>query len=395
MTATPLETPPQPTGHEPASQARPPDRRQPGWRLLTALLVLSALLGGLAATGLLAVTGVLPDAGTDPSVGTTAASTDSDVTGTATATSLDAAALYQQTAAGVVGISAAGRSSAQQSPFPQTPQGDATATGSGFVVSADGFIITAAHVVDGASSVTVTFQDGTEQEATVLGQDDSLDVAVLQVDPSGLDLQPLELGDSSAVSVGDAVAAIGDPFGYARSLSTGIVSGLDRTIQAANGFTVAGAIQTDTSLNPGNSGGPLLDAGGRVIGIVDQIATNGSAEQSSGVGFAVPINAIAEVLDQLQAGDTVSHAYLGIGTSEGDGGALIETVVQGTPADDAGLRAGDIVTELDGTAVNDSGDLVAAIADHAPGDRVEVIVQRESQTITLTVTLGTQPDTAT
>ena len=191
----------------------------------------------------------------------------------------------------------------------------ATATGTGFVVDGKGHIVTAAHVVDGASSITVKFQDGTTRTAKLLGKDNATDVAVLSVDPSGLTLHPLALGSSAALDVGDQLAAIGDPFTYERSMSTGIVSGLDRTISAPNGFTVAHAIQTDAALNPGNSGGPVLDAAGKVIGIVDQIATNGSSDTSSGVGFAVPIDLVKSELSQLEAGQTVSHAYLGVSTS--------------------------------------------------------------------------------
>jgi putative serine protease PepD len=188
--------------------------------------------------------------------------------------------------------------------------------------------------------------------------------------------------------------AIGSPFGYEESVSTGIVSGLDRTIQAPNGYTVAHAIQTDAALNPGNSGGPILDSGGRVVGIADQIATGGT-EQSSGVGFAVPIDLVAGELDQLGAGQTVSHAYLGVGTTQSTGttGARVGSVVAGGPAASAGLKAGDIVTAIDGKQINGSSDLVAAIAGHHPGDRMELTVRRGSSTLTLTATLGTQPAT--
>ena len=252
-------------------------------------------------------------------------------------------------------------------------QSQSTATGTGFVVDGKGNIVTAAHVVDGASSITVKFQDGTTRTAKLLGKDNATDVAVLSVDPSGLTLHPLALGSSASLDVGDQVAAIGDPFTYERSMSTGIVSGLDRTISAPNGFTVAHAIQTDAALNPGNSGGPVLDAAGKVIGIVDQIATNGSSDTSSGVGFAVPIDLVKSELSQLEAGQTVSHAYLGVSTSTADTstpGALVQSVTSGGPADDAGLRSGDIVTALGSTTIKGTNDLVAAIATHQPGDRV-------------------------
>ena len=197
------------------------------------------------------------------------------------------------------------------------PGQSATATGTGFVVDGKGHIVTAAHVVEGASSISVKFQDGTTRTAKVLGTDEATDVAVLSVDPSGLTLHPLALGSSASLAIGDQVAAIGDPFTYQRSLSTGVVSGLDRTISAPNGFTVAHAIQTDAALNPGNSGGPVLDAGGQVIGIVDQIATNGSSQTSS--ASASPSRSTSSGPSfQLEAGKTVRHAYLGVATSTAD-----------------------------------------------------------------------------
>jgi S1-C subfamily serine protease len=204
----------------------------------------------------------------------------------------------------------------------------------------------------------------------------------------------LTLGSSAALGVGDSVVAIGSPFGYQESVSTGIVSGLDRTIQAPNGYTVAHAIQTDAALNPGNSGGPVLDSSGRVIGIADQIATGG-AEQSSGVGFAVPIDLVAGELHQLEAGQTVKHSYLGVSTTQAAGttGALVGSVAASGPAASAGLKAGDIVTAIDGKQIAGSGDLVAAIAARAPGDRIQLSVHRGSNTLTLTATLGTQPAT--
>jgi putative serine protease PepD len=361
---------PHPLLEDPPRRTRNPRRRAP----ILALLV-AAVLGGFTSTGVLAATGALNrDNGSGP---TTALQ--SGTTGVSSANSsgaLDASALYSSTAAGVVDIT-------------QT-----TATGSGFVVDEDGHIVTAAHVVNGASSVTVNFQDGTSRKATVLGQDEATDVAVLKVDPSGLALRPLPLAGSASLNVGDQVAAIGDPFGYARSISTGIVSGLDRTIQAPNGFTVAHAIQTDAALNPGNSGGPVLDASGRVVGIVDQIATgsSSSSDQSSGVGFAVPIDLVASELGDLKAGREVSHPYLGVSTSTAtSAGALVGTVAASGPAADAGVRAGDVVTKFGGKTIGDGGDLVAAIAGQKPGDHVELTVRRGSSTKQLAVTLGTQP----
>ncbi len=338
---------------------------------LTALLLACALLSSGASAGILAATGAFARGGSPT---TTVVQASSSTSG------LSAGALYAAAAPGVVDITAEGSSSGGK------------ATGTGFVADRAGHIVTASHVVDGASKVTVKFASGATRTATVTGKDDATDVAVLKIDPSGLTLRPLKLASSSSLAVGSAVAAIGDPFGYARSISTGIVSGLDRTIQAPNGFTVAHAIQTDAALNPGNSGGPLLNASGEVVGIVDQIATDGNADQSSGVGFAVPIDLVKSQLSALEAGRQASHAYLGVATSDAtSGGATLGQVSSGGPAAKAGLQAGDVVTQLGGTTVNSSSDLVAAIADHAPGDQVKVTLRRGSRTLERTVTLGTQP----
>jgi putative serine protease PepD len=279
-------------------------------------------------------------------------------------------------------------------PFGPSGPSQTTAAGSGSVIDGQGRILTAAHVVQGASSIKVSFQDGTTRTARVLGSDQSTDIALLKVDPSGLTLHPLALGSSKSLSVGDALAVIGDPFQYSRSLSTGVVSGLDRTIGATNGFSIAHAIQTDASLNPGNSGGPVLDARGRLVGIADQIATGGSSSQtSSGVGFAVPIDLVKSELSQLERGAQVSHAYLGIetGNSSDGKGALVGSVQGGGPAAAAGLRNGDVVTAFDGSPIHGSNDLVSAITSHRPGDRVKLTVRRGSSNVEVTATLVAQP----
>jgi S1-C subfamily serine protease len=383
-----------PDAHEADTRPTPPPQR-PGLthRGLALLLALTALVSGAAGAGLLLATGV--GGSTTSTTITQAPTTVASSEGTS-ATTLDASALYADTAAGVVDITSRGvtASSGAASPFGGPGRSTATATGTGFVVDGKGNIVTAAHVVDGASSITVKFQDGTTRTAKLLGKDNATDVAVLSVDPSGLTLHPLALGRSASLGVGDQLATIGDPFTYERSMSTGIVSGLDRTISAPNGFTVAHAIQTDAAVNPGNSGGPVLDASGKVVGIVDQIATNGSSETSTGVGFAVPIDLVRSELPQLEAGQTVKHAYLGVSTSSAGTatpGALVQSVTTGGPADQAGLRGGDIVTALGATPIKGTNDLVATIAAHRPGERVTASVRRGGQTIKVTVTLGTQP----
>jgi S1-C subfamily serine protease len=369
--------------------AMPPKLLSP--RRLAALLAATALLGGAAGAGVVAITG---SGSSSTSTTTTVAEPVANTAASSTASGLNASALYAAAAPGVVDITSRGvNDTANQSPFGPAQQ-QATATGTGFVVDGKGHIVTAAHVVDGASSITVTFQDGTTRTAKLLGKDNATDVAVLSVDPSALTLHPLALGSSASLNVGNAVAAIGDPFTYDRSMSTGIVSGLDRTISAPNGFTVAHAIQTDAALNPGNSGGPVLDASGKVVGIVDQIATNGSSDTSSGVGFAVPIDLVKSELSQLEANKTVEHAYLGVSTSSVSTtteGALVQSVSSGGPAGDAGLRAGDVITALGSTPIKGTNDLVGAIAAHKPGDRVTVTVRRGSETRNVRVTLGTQP----
>jgi putative serine protease PepD len=371
--------------------------RGPGRRGLALLLAVTALVGGVAGAGLLLLTGA------GDATNTTTTVTESAPTEAAQrsdgSSALDARTLYANANPGVVDITSRGITSSSGgggSPFGGSGASE-TATGTGFVVDGKGHIVTAAHVVEGASSISVKFQDGTTRTAKVLGTDEATDVAVLSVDPSGLTLHPLALGSSASLSIGDEVAAIGDPFTYDRSLSTGVVSGLDRTISAPNGFTVAHAIQTDAALNPGNSGGPVLNAAGQVIGIVDQIATNGSSQTSSGVGFAVPIDLVRSELTKLEAGQTVRHAYLGVSTSDlgtGTSGALIQSVSSSGPAGSAGLRAGDVVTRIGSTTIKGTNDLVAAVAAHAPGDRVPVTIKRGSSTQTVTVTLGTQPTKA-
>lgn len=369
---------------------RPPGRepRAPARRPSVVVLVLAALAGGAAGAGALAATGAL-----DRGAATTTVVQRSTIDVARTATGrLDAGAIYAVAAPGTVDITSRGTATTAQGPFEQPQASQSTATGSGFVLDGKGHIVTAAHVVEGATSITVQLQDGTSRTAQVLGSDNATDIAVLKIDASGLTLHPLALGSSASLGVGDDVAALGDPFEFDRSISTGIVSGLDRTIEAPNGFTVAHAIQTDSALNPGNSGGPLLDSRGRVIGIVDQIATDGSSQQSSGVGFAVPIDLVAKELAQLVAGGTVAHAYLGVSTSDATrSGALVAQIAASGPAGTAGLKAGDVVTKIGGTSIGGTSDLVAAIADHDPGDAVALTVLRGSATLHLTVTLGTQP----
>jgi putative serine protease PepD len=354
--------------------------------------VLAGAGGGVAATE--ALTG---GAATTTTATTTVVSSGSPHNVADTHGALSAEDIYNRASPSVAHITSKGVS---ESTGPFGSRSSGTATGSGFVVSAKGLIVTNAHVVDGASKITVKVGNGDTKPATLLGKDDSTDLAVLKVDPGGQTLTPLALGNSSAVNVGDAVYAIGDPFNLDSTLTTGVVSALNRSIQAPNGFTIQGAIQTDAALNPGNSGGPLLDAEGDVIGVNAQIesGSNGSSDQGSntGIGFAVPSDTVKKVVGDLAAGKTVRHAYLGVSTQDpasGDGAAVAQ-VVRGGPADQGGLRAGDVITAVDGTKITDAGALTSAIDAHDVGDHVTLTVQRGGDTRSVTVTLVERPATA-
>jgi S1-C subfamily serine protease len=328
--------------------------------------------------------------------------------------------IYRRDGPGVVFIQARVGSRAPDSPFGLPEQGPGIATGSGFVLDKQGFIITNAHVVEGAGSGDIQVRIGEEDpiDAKLVGSDPSTDVAVLKVDPKKAGkLAPLTLGDSSKVSVGDPAIAIGNPFGFDRTVTTGIVSALQRQIEAPNGFTIDNVIQTDASVNPGNSGGPLLDATGRVIGINSQIATGGS-RGSVGIAFAVPINTAKKVVPQLKQSGEIERAFLGVTTSDVtkqladdlnlpvDHGALVQEVVEGGPADKAGIRAGrtqtaeglvaggDLIVKVDGQEINEPQDVADAIADDKPGDTIDVELFRGDDRKKVRVKLGERPKTA-
>ncbi len=321
--------------------------------------------------------------------------------------------IYKREGKGVVFVLAES-SSDSNSPF-GAPDGGGQASGSGFVVDRSGTIVTNAHVVGDSDQVRVRFEeDGDLVDADVVGSDPSTDMAVLKVDPDDAELQPLPLGDSSEAEVGDAVVAIGNPFGYTRSVTTGIISAKQRQITAPNGFSIENVIQTDAAINPGNSGGPLLDAEGRVIGINSQIATGGSSG-SVGIGFAVPVDTVKSQLPQLKRGDEIERAFLGIemiGVTDdvardlnlaADEGALVQKIVEDGPADKAGLRAGrtptgdgitaggDLIVKVDGEDVKSPDDVPAALADLKPGDEVEIEFYRGDERKTVEVELGERP----
>ena len=323
--------------------------------------------------------------------------------------------IYRRTDAGVAFVQATG-GSAGESPIPglPTPRGGGRSTGSGFALDAEGYILTNAHVVEGAEEVSVRFGDQDSVRAKVRGSDPSTDLAVLKVDPGKVKLKPIPLGDSSKVQVGDQAIAIGNPFGLEHTVTTGIVSALQRSIDAPNGFSIENAIQTDASINPGNSGGPLLDGNGRVIGINAQIETGGGNRGSVGIGFAIPINLAKKVVPQLKEKGEVAHAYIGVTTAPVadtgrdlnlpvDHGALVQDVADRSPADKAGLRAGktetaeglviggDLIVKVDGVEISEPQDVAAAISDNKPGDRIQMQFYRGKKLQTVELTLGKRP----
>jgi S1-C subfamily serine protease len=308
------------------------------------------------------------------------------------------------------------------------PSGGGQGQGSGFVISDDGEIVTNAHVVtEGgtaggggelrpAREVFVEFSDRNQVPAEVVGFDPFADVALLEVDPEGLDLRPLKLGSENDVEVGEPVAAIGSPFGQQQSLSIGVVSASDRTIDSLTRFAIDGAIQTDASINPGNSGGPLLDAQGEVVGINQQINTTSGGNE--GVGFALPIDLAERAIEQLRDDGEVSYAYIGVETTplypqladrlglDVDTGALISRVVSGGPADDAGLQAGDepirfqgreldaggdVIVSVDGEEIVGESDLPRLISLLDPGDEVTLEIIRDDEHQEVEVTLEERP----
>jgi S1-C subfamily serine protease len=334
-------------------------------------------------------------------------------------TSLSAGEIYRRDAPGVVYVISQVLQRAQ-SPFdfglPQEQQGEAT--GSGFVIDRNGTILTNAHVVSGATHVSVQFADKQRVAAKVMGKDVSTDLALLKVDPKGLKLAPLTLGSSKSVQVGDPAIAIGNPFGLERTLTTGVISAVHRTITAPNNFQINDALQTDAPINPGNSGGPLIDSSGRVIGINSQIATGGSGSNGSvGIGFAVPIDTAKQVIPQLEKSGRVDRGYLGLDAATidktlkdlplpVDQGALVQSVTPNGPADKAGIHGGNLSAQLDGQPIQLGGDIItkigdkairtaddlqAAVAGYKPGDKVSVTLVRGSKTKVVEVTLSERP----
>ena len=321
-----------------------------------------------------------------------------------TAPQFDAETIYNRDSPGVVDITVTvGSTSSSGGLSPFTPGGSGAqqtqAEGTGYVYDKSGNIITADHVVDGATKITVRFKDGSTAKATLVGTDPSTDTAVIKVSVASSKLTPLQLADSSTVAPGEGVVAIGSPFGYSESITAGIVSAVDRDITAPNGYSISNTIQTDAAINHGNSGGPLIDASGNVVGTNVQIAVDsqngGSA--NAGVGFAVPSNTVKSVADDIIAGKVVEHAYLGVtvGDSQSGSGAVVGTVRAGGPAAAAGLESGDVITAVNGRPILNANKLTAAVSSHSPGDKLTITVTRGGSSLTITATLGTRPATTT
>jgi S1-C subfamily serine protease len=374
-----------------------------------------ALLGLVAGLALLGGCGSGDETATqgDGSVAKVAGAPKPEVVVEASSPGFDATRVYEEAAPGVVTIRSVFDAGA--------------AEGSGFVLDTEGEIVTNAHVVTDESSgdrepakqVYIEFPDRNVVPAEIVGFDPFVDVALLKIAPSGLDLHPLELGDDKDLRVGQPVAAIGSPFGEQQSLSVGVVSATDRSVKSLTKFEISGAIQTDASINPGNSGGPLLDAGAHVMGINQQIETNSGA--NDGVGFAVPISAIKHSIAQLRADGEAEYAYIGVSGQplypqlahklglDTTFGSLVAEVVPGGPAEKAGIEGGDdklqfqageyrtggdVILQVEGKNIVRPDDLAEAVATRQPGDVVTLTVLRDGKREDLQVTLGKRPDSS-
>ncbi len=348
---------------------------------MTRIFALSAALLAAAAVGIASYAALDNGGGSKTIVrevtvsgGTPTASTstsDSSVTG-----------VYQGAHKGVVTITV----DTSSSPY----GGQATAQGSGFVTDGAGHVVTNEHVVEGANAISVKFWNGATYKATLVGTDPSTDVAVIRlVNAPASMLHPIALGNSSALQVGQEVVAIGSPYGLPETVTSGIVSALHREITAPNNFTIADSIQTDAAINHGNSGGPLLNLAGQVVGINAQIKSD--SNDSNGLGFAIPSNTVRSIVGQLLANGNVRHAYLGVGIATAQGGVQLTQVRASTPASRAGLQTGDVVVRLNGQKVTNAAELSQAIDAKRPGDKVTITYTRNGSTHITTVTLGVRP----
>jgi putative serine protease PepD len=298
-------------------------------------------------------------------------------------TLLSIGSIYKLANRGVVKISV---TTGGANPF---EQGTQQAQGSGFVSDTVGHVITNQHVIDGAQSIKVTFWNGKTYTAKLIGSDASTDTAVVKVDAPASMFHPLALADSSTVQVGDGVVAIGSPFGLEETVTSGIVSALHRQMTSPNNFTIDDSIQTDAAINHGNSGGPLLNMQGKVIGINAQIESDSGG--NDGVGFAVPSATVRQIANRLISTGKAEHAYLGVSLAEASNGARVTCVAQDKPAAVAGLKQDDVVTSFAGKKITSVDALRFAVDAKKPGTRVSVTYVRDGRPRTVSVTLGARP----
>jgi len=365
-----------------------------------------SFLGGAVSVGIvvgvLAAVGVIGndngnDNGNDSAAATATPSGSTSTSARVPEPATNVARIYQRVSPGVVYVQSVNTGGGSGS-FGSSQGQTSAATGSGFVYDAQGHIVTNDHVVEGFNQYSVRVGSDQKQiPAKLVGTDPSSDLAVLKIDPAQVSggLHPLTLGDSTALQPGDTAIAIGSPFGLQGTVTSGVVSALGRTITAPNGFPIANAIQTDAAINPGNSGGPLLDAAGQVIGINSQIKTEGNSDANAGVGFAVPVATVKQIVPQIQSGGTVKRAYLGVsnGDTTDNSGAIVASVAAGGPAGKGGVQVGDKIVAIDGKPILSSDDVGAAVTQYKPGQKVTITVDRNGGKRTLTVTLGTRPQT--
>jgi putative serine protease PepD len=313
--------------------------------------------------------------------------------------------IYRQDGPGVVDILVKSKASGSSAANPFGGSGFQEGEGAGVVYNDTGYILTDEHVIAGAVKVVVTFQNGTKTPATVIGSDASSDIGVIKVNVPSSELHPIRFANSSSAQVGDPVVAIGSPFSLPETVTSGIVSQTQRTIQAPNGYYIPDAVQTDAAINPGNSGGPLLNAQGQVLGLNDQIETNTQNPttgegQNAGIGFATPSNEDQRIAQEIISGKAAQHAYLGIATpsaaqdvlsTKTSRGITISKVEAGGPAAKAGLQVNDLIEKIDGTQVTSYDQLISVIARYSPGQTVTLTIVRDGQTKQVKVTFGNRP----
>jgi putative serine protease PepD len=346
---------------------------------IVAMVAAAAVIGGGAGAGI----ATLADGSSSAKTTTiTTAATGANVANT----DLSVGQVAKDATKSVVEIDATSSDGNQSFPFGNG--GSQSAEGTGFVYDTKGDIVTNQHVISGASRVKVKFSDGSTYSATVVGSDSATDIAVVHVNAPSSKLVPLTLADSSKVAVGDGVVAIGNPFGLDGTVTSGIVSAVGREISSPDDTPIAGAIQTDAAINHGNSGGPLLNLRGEVIGITSQIQSEGGG--NDGVGFAVPSNTVTSIATQLISSGKAQHALLGVTPADTANGVRIATVKSGSAADDAGLKQGDVITAVGRTRITSSAQIRALIAGKQPGDALTLSIKRDGSSKTVHVTLGSR-----